>query len=70
MRRAAPPAPPGLPAGTMGINGLLKLLEAAKQKRHVSAYANQRVAVDAYCWLHKAVYSCSTELALGVPTDK
>lgn len=54
----------------MGINGLLKLIEAARSRKHISAYAGHRVAVDAYCWLHKAVYSCSTELALGVPTDR
>ena len=48
-------------------------------------YKGRRVAVDAYCWLHKGCcadqvlrielfdtrcHSCSLELANGVPTDK
>ena len=33
-------------------------------------YANERVGIDAYCWLHRGAYGCSWELATGAPTDK
>ena len=33
-------------------------------------YRGERVAVDAYSWLHKAAYSCSYELCEGIPTDR
>ncbi len=29
-----------------------------------------RVAVDGYCWLHKAVYTCKKEMAQGQGLDK
>lgn len=34
--------------GIMGIPGLLRLLRSIEENVHVSAYANQRVAIDAY----------------------
>jgi len=37
----------------MGIPGLLPFLNRIKRKRHISYYANKKVAVDTYCWLHK-----------------
>ena len=30
----------------------------------------QKVAVDAYCWLHRGTYSCALELVQGMKTDK
>ena len=33
-------------------------------------YEGQRVAVDAYGWLHKAAYCCSYELCEGIHTDR
>ena len=40
------------------------------EKKHVSAYRGERVAVDGYCWLHRAAYTCAAELAEGRPCDK
>ena len=53
----------------MGIAGLLPLLKAAAVRVHVSAYRGQRVAIDAYGWLHRGAYNCAAELAQGVYTD-
>jgi len=53
----------------MGIVGMLPLLKAAATPAHVSNYRGQRVAVDAYAWLHRGAYSCATELAVGKPAD-
>jgi len=55
--------------GAMGIVGMLPLLKAAATPAHVSSYRGQRVAVDAYAWLHRGAYSCATELAEGKPAD-
>ena len=54
----------------MGINGLLPCLRSVTRPGHVRAYAGQRVAVDSYVWLHRGVFTCARELALGQPTDK
>ncbi|KAF9051720.1 PIN domain-like protein [Panaeolus papilionaceus] len=54
----------------MGISGLLPALQAITKKKHLSELRGKRVAVDAYGWLHKGVYGCATELALGKPTTK
>jgi len=54
----------------MGIQGLLPLLSTVTEDVHVSKYNGQRVAIDAYVWLHKGAYCCSMELAQGIPTDK
>ena len=54
----------------MGINGLLKALHPLSSDVHVSEYANQRVGVDAYVWLHKGAFSCSTEICLSLPADR
>lgn len=54
----------------MGISGLLPLLKNITRNVHISQYANQRVAIDAYCWLHRGAYSCSTELCQNIPTVK
>ena len=47
----------------MGIHGLLEKLREIQVRKHVGAYRGLRVAVDGYCWLHKAVYTCKKDLA-------
>lgn len=54
----------------MGIQGLLPVLKSITSKVHISKYAQLRVAVDAYCWLHKGAYCCSKELCEGGPADR
>ena len=54
----------------MGIQGLLPVLKSITSKVHISKYGQQRVAVDAYCWLHKGAYCCSKELCEGGSADK
>jgi exonuclease 1 len=46
----------------MGIQGLLQAVKPLIQPAHLSQFAGQRVAVDAYSWLHKSVYGCCVEL--------
>ncbi|PPQ81670.1 hypothetical protein CVT25_013348 [Psilocybe cyanescens] len=54
----------------MGISGLLPALKSIQVTRHISEYSGKTVAVDAYVWLHRGVYSCATELATGKITNK
>lgn len=54
----------------MGITGLLPLLKPVTKSSHISSYNQKTIAIDGYAWLHKAVYSCSMELALGKQNDK
>jgi hypothetical protein len=54
----------------MGIPGLLPALASVTRPAHVQEYKGQTVAVDAYVWLHRGAYACSSELCLGIPTDK
>ncbi|KAF9449294.1 PIN domain-like protein [Macrolepiota fuliginosa MF-IS2] len=54
----------------MGISGLLPALKSIQKIKHLSEFKGQTVAVDAYVWLHRGVYSCATELAMGKPTHK
>ncbi len=49
----------------MGVSGLLPLVKGATTNSHIQDYRGQRVAVDGYAWLHKAVFVCATELAKG-----
>ena len=37
----------------MGIKGLHKALEEFSREGHVSMFVGEKVAVDAYAWLHK-----------------
>jgi 5'-3' exonuclease len=37
---------------------------------HLSELKGLTVGVDAYCWLHRGAFACSTELCQGVETDK
>ncbi|KAJ8462326.1 hypothetical protein ONZ45_g17974 [Pleurotus djamor] len=54
----------------MGISGLLPLLKSIQVRRHLSDFTGKTVAVDAYVWLHRGVFSCATELATGKKTHK
>ena len=54
----------------MGIQGLLPVLRSVTTKIHIGKYARKRLAVDAYCWLHKGAYCCSKELCEDGPADK
>lgn len=46
----------------MGIFGLLNQLQEIQIEKHVSVYANERVGVDAYVWLHQAKIKCSVDI--------
>eukprot|EP00898_Chlorokybus_atmophyticus_P007678 jgi/Chlat1/7911/Chrsp68S09180 len=46
----------------MGISGLLPNLKSIAVSRHLSAYAGKRIAVDSFCWLHRAALSCAKDL--------
>ncbi|KAJ3993391.1 PIN domain-like protein [Lentinula boryana] len=54
----------------MGIQGLLSALKSIQTTKHLSEFSGQTIAVDAYVWLHKGVFTCATELATGKPTIK
>ena len=45
------------------------LAEITKTKK-LKDFEGQRVAIDAYCWLHKAAANCTTELAKGYGLQK
>ncbi|KAF0766292.1 Uncharacterized protein FWK35_00009101 [Aphis craccivora] len=49
----------------MGIQGLIPLLEKSWRTVNVSEFSGCTVAIDAYCWLHKGVYTCAEKLARG-----
>ncbi|KAG5654438.1 hypothetical protein H0H81_002627 [Sphagnurus paluster] len=54
----------------MGISGLLPALKSIQVTKHLSEFAGQTLAVDAYVWLHRGIHSCATELATGKDTHK
>lgn len=54
----------------MGICGLLGLLKSIQTTKHLSDFAGQTLAVDAYVWLHRGIHTCATELATGKSTKK
>ena len=54
----------------MGIQGLLLVLKQIQHRKHIKQYKGEKVAIDAFCWLHKGAYSCALELAKGLPTKK
>ncbi|KAJ6582898.1 exodeoxyribonuclease 1 [Mycena vulgaris] len=54
----------------MGISGLLPALKSISTQKHLSEFAGQTLAVDAYVWLHRGVFNCATELATGKDTHK
>ena len=53
----------------MGITGLLPQLKSVTENVNVSAYHSLTVGIDASCWLHRSVYGCATQLAMGQPTE-
>ena len=54
----------------MGIKGLLPALRSLVRPVTLRQLSGCRVALDMYCLLHRAVYTCATELSVGLPTDK
>ena len=48
----------------MGITGLLPFLKEAQRAVNVNSFRGKKVAVDAYCWLHKGSYSCAMQLVM------
>lgn len=54
----------------MGISGLLPLLKPIQTNKHLSEFSGQRLAVDAYVWLHRGVYACAMEVATGKKTTR
>eukprot|EP00178_Gracilaria_changii_P024130 TRINITY_DN727_c0_g1_i1.p1 TRINITY_DN727_c0_g1~~TRINITY_DN727_c0_g1_i1.p1 ORF type:complete len:714 (+),score=72.58 TRINITY_DN727_c0_g1_i1:157-2298(+) len=53
----------------MGINGLLPVIKPICKQEHVQVFANSRVGVDAYAWLHKGAFSCASKICTGVETN-
>ncbi|KAH7820648.1 Exonuclease 1 [Monocercomonoides exilis] len=53
----------------MGIHNLLQILTGIVETKHLSEFAGQTIAVDTYCWLHKAGSRCASEICQNVPTD-
>lgn len=54
----------------MGISGLLGVLKEAGEPSHLRDFAGTTLAIDAYVWLHKGIYSCAQEVATGKFTTK
>ncbi|KAG7390541.1 Rad2 nuclease [Phytophthora pseudosyringae] len=54
----------------MGISGLLPVLKSITETKSIDEYRGRTLAIDGYCWLHRAIYSCSQEICLGQETDK
>eukprot|EP01138_Halocafeteria_seosinensis_P007183 gb/GECG01007346.1/.p1 GENE.gb/GECG01007346.1/~~gb/GECG01007346.1/.p1 ORF type:complete len:593 (+),score=70.20 gb/GECG01007346.1/:1-1779(+) len=54
----------------MGIPGLLRALTPGMRGVRVNEFRGLRAAIDGNAWLYRACYSCATELAMGIPTDK
>lgn len=54
----------------MGIKNLLPSFKSIYNDVHISTFANKKVAVDAFVWLHRGAYGCSAELCQNIPTDK
>jgi exonuclease 1 len=54
----------------MGITGLLPILKPICESKHVDAFAQRRVGIDASSWLHKGAFSCALDLATGAPTAR
>ncbi|KAH3663629.1 hypothetical protein OGAPHI_005030 [Ogataea philodendri] len=52
----------------MGVTGLLPALKSIQEPSHLSKYRGKTLAIDAYSWLHKAIYGCSMDIVLGKPT--
>ena len=46
----------------MGVTGLLQSLTSVTRDAAVSKYSGKRVAVDAYCILHRGAYAAPMEV--------
>ena len=53
----------------MGIQGLLPALKPITKLGSIAEFRGQRVAVDTYCWLHRAVYGSCVEMFKTVLTS-
>ncbi|EUB59094.1 Exonuclease [Echinococcus granulosus] len=54
----------------MGVNGLLPFLKKCSRRVDIKDFKGYTVAVDTYCWVHRASYSCAMDIALGNPTSQ
>ena len=54
----------------MGIQNLLRCLKSIQIPRHLSYYRGLRVAIDAYCWLHKSIFTYNDEMFENPSTSK
>ncbi|KAI5477622.1 exonuclease 1 [Pseudohyphozyma bogoriensis] len=52
----------------MGIQGLLPMLKEVQTPMHIKEWKGKKVAIDAYVWLHRGVYGCAEDIALGKQT--
>ncbi|KRX65844.1 Translation initiation factor IF-2, mitochondrial [Trichinella sp. T9] len=53
----------------MGIKTLLPVVKAACRDVNIEEFRGKTVAVDASCWLHRALFGCAYQLATGIETD-
>eukprot|EP00118_Oscarella_pearsei_P004623 m.20057 g.20057 ORF g.20057 m.20057 type:complete len:628 (+) comp27964_c0_seq1:1398-3281(+) len=54
----------------MGIQGLIPFLKDIHERISISEYSGKKVAIDAYCWLHRGAYACAYQLAVGTKADQ
>jgi exonuclease-1 len=54
----------------MGIIGLLPALKSITKHKNIRDYAGQSIAIDGYCWLHQAAYTCAADIAFNRSTTK
>eukprot|EP00871_Galdieria_phlegrea_P002842 jgi/Galph1/3559/GphlegSOOS_G2195.1 len=54
----------------MGIQGLLPALRSISESIHIKMFANKKVGIDGYSWLHKGAFGCALELCTGTPTTR
>lgn len=54
----------------MGIQGLLPVLKPITKLGSIHEFRGKTVAVDTYCWLHRAVYGSCIEMFKSIPNDQ
>ncbi|GJQ08240.1 hypothetical protein GpartN1_g31.t1 [Galdieria partita] len=54
----------------MGVQGLLPVLKPISEAIHIQLFANKRVGIDGYSWLHKGAFGCALELCTGTSTSR
>ena len=54
----------------MGIKGLWKEVQPVCTPSHISQFKGQKVAIDGYCWLHRAAIASVIPLCTGEPCDR